>query len=165
MIRFTQIIRMAVSSLILLTVVFLLIPAVSHGVNITVNSTVDPGDGTCDMVECTLREAVVQANMVAGPDVITFQAGLMGTIVLTGTDIAIQDDLTITGPGADMITVSGGNTLRVFNIHYNSFVCGNVMISGLKFIDGSAVAFQTGDGTNYPQQINTDPQLINNLST
>jgi CSLREA domain-containing protein len=159
MIRFTQIIRMAVSSLILLTVVFLLIPAVSHGVNITVNSTVDPGDGTCDMAECTLREAVVQANMVAGPDVITFQAGLMGTIVLTG------NDLTITGPGADMITVSGGNTLRVFNIHYNSFVCGNVMISGLKFIDGSAVAFQTGDGTNYPQQINTDPQLINNLST
>jgi len=28
----------------------------------TVNSTADPGDGTCDGTECTLREAIAAAN-------------------------------------------------------------------------------------------------------
>jgi CSLREA domain-containing protein len=39
---------------------------------ITVNSTADPGDGTCDGTECTLREAITVANANAGTDTIDF---------------------------------------------------------------------------------------------
>ncbi|MBP8298435.1 MAG: CSLREA domain-containing protein, partial [Burkholderiales bacterium] len=41
-------------------------------VSLVVNTTVDPGDGTCDSGECTLREAITAANGAAGPDVIEF---------------------------------------------------------------------------------------------
>src|SRR6266850_2584906 len=47
-----------------------------------VNSLNDPGDGTCDTTECTLREAINTANANAGPDVIDFS--ITGTINLSG---------------------------------------------------------------------------------
>ncbi|MGB5933399.1 MAG: CSLREA domain-containing protein [Anaerolineae bacterium] len=34
-----------------------------------VNSTADPGDGTCDATECTLREAIDAANAIPGSDI------------------------------------------------------------------------------------------------
>jgi CSLREA domain-containing protein len=38
----------------------------------TVNSTNDPGDGTCNATECTLREAINAANAAKGSDTIAF---------------------------------------------------------------------------------------------
>ncbi|MCO5195876.1 MAG: CSLREA domain-containing protein, partial [Anaerolineae bacterium] len=46
----------------------LLIPIV----DITVNSIGDPGNGICDVVECTLREAITTANANPGKDLIAF---------------------------------------------------------------------------------------------
>jgi CSLREA domain-containing protein len=40
--------------------------------SLVVNTTVDPGDGTCDLSECTLREAIAEANLMPDPDVIEF---------------------------------------------------------------------------------------------
>ena len=37
-----------------------------------VNSTADPGDGVCDAVECTFREAIAAANDNPGQDTIQF---------------------------------------------------------------------------------------------
>ncbi|HWS26324.1 MAG TPA: hypothetical protein VN259_07060, partial [Xanthomonadales bacterium] len=37
-----------------------------------VNSTADPGDGICDLSECTLRDALIAANLLPDPDVIEF---------------------------------------------------------------------------------------------
>lgn len=39
---------------------------------VTVNSTTDPGTGTCDATECTLREAIAAAATHAGTDTIAF---------------------------------------------------------------------------------------------
>src|SRR5437870_998206 len=58
----------------------------------------------------SLRDAITQANTHGGADTITFQPGLTGTIALTSGELDITDDLTITGPGADKLTVSGNNT-------------------------------------------------------
>jgi CSLREA domain-containing protein len=38
----------------------------------TVNSTADPGDGTCDAAECTLREAILEAAANPVTDTIAF---------------------------------------------------------------------------------------------
>lgn len=37
-----------------------------------VNSVADPGDGTCNTTECTLREAIEAANASSGLDLIAF---------------------------------------------------------------------------------------------
>jgi len=68
-----------------------------------VSVTTDTGVGS-------LRDAVSQANANAGPDTITFAPGLSGLIRLTSGALPITangEDLTITGPGRDVITVSG----------------------------------------------------------
>lgn len=101
-----------------------------------VNSTNDPGDGTCDVTECTLREAITAANATADDDIINFDASLAGqTITLNGTDLDIDDNgtLTINGLGADQLSVSGNNTSRVFLINSGA----NVTINGITVTGGN----------------------------
>src|SRR6185436_3029322 len=93
-------------------------PAVAQADTFTVNSLADPGTGTCDAAECTLREAVEAANSNSGADVVTFEAGLTGQINLGDGDGYIafsgDGDIDIQGPGADQITVSGNDADQVF---------------------------------------------------
>ncbi|MCI0492873.1 MAG: hypothetical protein L0Z07_08045, partial [Planctomycetes bacterium] len=97
----------------------------------------------------TLRQAIFDANAALGADDIAFQAGLTGTILLTKGELAITEALTITGPGAAMLTVdASGNDptplvddglgSRIFNI--NDGVAGDspVTISGLTITGGDA---------------------------
>lgn len=58
----------------------------------------------------SLVAAIAAANMTFGPDLIVFNvpAGqLPGTIDVSGQSLTVTDDLTIQGPGADLVTVSG----------------------------------------------------------
>ena len=81
-----------------------------------VNSLADPGDGTCDVANCTLREAITAANTNAGiTDTITFSAN--GTITL-GADLPpISDNVNITGPGTTNLIIDGANSYRPFAIN------------------------------------------------
>jgi hypothetical protein len=58
----------------------------------------------------SLRQAILDANANPDADVIRFAPGLLGTIVLTGGQLDITEDLTIDGPGANRLTVSGSST-------------------------------------------------------
>ena len=73
-------------------------PAGAATFNVT--TTADAGAGS-------LRQAILDANAAAGPDTITFQAGL-GTIGITGGHMLVTDDLTITDPEADVTIDAGG---------------------------------------------------------
>src|SRR5262245_44753182 len=64
----------------------------------------------------SLRDAVMAANTSPGADVIDFAPGLSGAIALTSGQLSITDDLTIDGPGADRLAVSGSDASRVFRI-------------------------------------------------
>src|SRR6516162_6075218 len=57
----------------------------------------------------SLRDAI--ATTPAGGTV-AFQPGLTGTIPLTTGELAVNKDLTIEGPGADVIRVSGNHASR-----------------------------------------------------
>jgi hypothetical protein len=61
----------------------------------------------------SLRDAIATT-----PDggTVDFQPGLQGTIFLTTDELLIAKNLTIQGPGRDVLTVSGNNAHRVFNI-------------------------------------------------
>ncbi len=100
----------------------------------TVNATDDTVDGTCDEDHCSLREAV---NYSSPNDTIEFDLTLPATITLGGSDILIDKNLTIVGPGADQLAISGANLSRVL-----SFPDANddfsVTVSGLTIKEGYA---------------------------
>ena len=98
----------------------------------TVTNTLDHTVGPCD-VECTLRDAITAAQ--AG-DVIQFAPSVTGTITLTAGQLSIDRNLTITGPGARVLAVSGNSTSRVFLVRRNI----TAAISGLTIRGGSAEA-------------------------
>lgn len=101
-----------------------------------VNSLADPGDGVCDDSECTLREAVA----FAGPGAtIIFMPGLTAggpaTIGLTAGQLGISKNLTIQGPGADLLTVTRNSETR-FRIFET--LGSTVTIAGLAITNGSS---------------------------
>lgn len=73
-----------------------------------VNSTADPGTGTCDVTECTLREAIAASNVdSAEADLIPLN--VTGTINMTGAgQLFVETPTTITGPGANLLTIRRG---------------------------------------------------------
>ena len=83
----------------------------------------------------SLRQAITNANGAGTAAVVDFQSELTGTITLTTGEIAISNSVTINGPGSDVITVSGGGTSRIFDVHNgsNSYT---VNISGLTLRNG-----------------------------
>ena len=79
---------------------------------VTVDTPLDVVDFTDGVT--SLREAVFATNVVGGPDTIEFADALTAdgpaTIVLTQGEIAISDDLTITGPGAGLLTIDASGS-------------------------------------------------------
>ena len=65
---------------------------------------------------------------------ITFAKHLHGTITLTSGELLITNSVTIDGPGADRLSVSGSDASRVFEIATGL----DVAISGLTITDGFA---------------------------
>ncbi len=82
----------------------------------------------------SLRWAVGQANANPNADLIRFAGGLQGTITL-GSELSVTQDVTLDGPGAAQITLSGGGTTRVFNISGSST---DVTIADLTIANGRA---------------------------
>ena len=83
----------------------------------------------------SLRDAVSHANTNPGADTITFAA--WGTISLSSGELAITDSVTIIGPGADKLAVSGGNTAtRIFLIDNSNASLIDVAINNLTIRDG-----------------------------
>jgi len=82
-----------------------------------------------------LRQAIIDANSNPGFDTITFEPGVTGTIVLSEALPAIVDSLTIAGPGANMLSISGENAYPVFLITHGT----NVTITEVTVRDGNAV--------------------------
>jgi hypothetical protein len=81
-------------------------------------------------------------NAINDGDIITF--GVTGTITLTSALPDIIHGIRITGPGADLLTVSGNHMTRVFNIA----VAVPVVISGLTIADGQLGLGVNGAGIN-----------------
>jgi hypothetical protein len=90
----------------------------------------------------SLRDAI--ATTPAGGTV-DFQSDLRGTIPLTTGELAIGKDLTIAGPGSDVITVSGNHQSRVFDI---TTARNTVTISALTIAGGFAAATYGGAISN-----------------
>src|SRR5712691_4628549 len=101
--------------LALLCVPLLADPRPAHASTVTVNSASDGGPGNCTST-CTLRDAIAVA--IPG-DTITFDPAVFSvpqTIALAGSTLTIAKDLTIAGPGPNLVTVDGANAFTVFTV-------------------------------------------------
>lgn len=107
-------------------VVFLALPAAAEAVT-TVTNTSDSGAGS-------LRAALATAP---SGDTIEFAPGVSGTISLTSGVLSITQSVTIAGPGAGTLTISGNHNTTVFDIA-PSLANQDVTISGLTIANGSA---------------------------
>ena len=94
-----------------------------------VTNTKDTGPGT-------LRQALADADLAPGADVIRFQ-GVTGTITLA-SQLNVQSDVNIQGPGSDVLSVSGGGKSRVFGVGPSDGGSTTVTISGLTITGGVA---------------------------
>jgi uncharacterized repeat protein (TIGR01451 family)/CSLREA domain-containing protein len=117
---------------------------VVRAAGITVNSTADTV--TANDGQCTLREAIANANSDSdttngdcasgsGPDTLSFDPSVTGTILLTA-ELLITSDITINGPGAANLAISGNDSVRVIS------TTNTLILDGLTIRDGLA----SGDG-------------------
>lgn len=144
-----------VFSAAVLSVLFLVLVPLRADAQV-VTSTANSGTGS-------LRDTIAAA---APGSVITFAPALTAggpvTITLTTGQLNIAKGLTINGPGAGLLTISGNNTSRVFNI-----TAGDFALSGLTIADawtsnpfGGSVSFNgTGSLTI------TECRIVNNVVT
>jgi CSLREA domain-containing protein len=97
----------------------------------TTPCTDDPGD-------CTLREAVQEANDNGEDDTITFASIVTGTIELDSSNnpIRVRDTVSIQGPGAGTLAVSGGDDSQIFYSYAFPSDDDEFAISGLTLRDG-----------------------------
>jgi hypothetical protein len=75
---------------------------------LTVMNLNDSGSGS-------LRAAIIAANAHSG-DTIQFANGLHGTLTLTSGELPIIANVTINGPGANKLSISGNHASRIFEI-------------------------------------------------
>src|SRR5206468_8200181 len=80
----------------------------------TVTNAADSGPGS-------LRDALTRANTLPGTvDTILFDPAFFAaprTITLTSGELPVTDSVTIFGPGAALLTITGGVNSRLFNVN------------------------------------------------
>jgi hypothetical protein len=103
----------------------------------TVLNGLDDGDGS-------LRAAIAAANDETsnpGHDDINFDSGVTAVSLTTG-QLTISSDVSITGPGANLLSISGGGLSRVFAIDPGA----SAELSGLTISGGNAGTTGNGGG-------------------
>lgn len=104
----------------------------ANAATFTVTTLSDTGAGS-------LRDAIDQANRNSGTDTVNFAAGVNGSIVLASGVIEVFDSLTLNGPGAARLSLSGNQASRILRIHRAARAPEilDVSIAGLSFVNGS----------------------------
>jgi hypothetical protein len=88
----------------------------------------------------SLRAQIGQAN---NGDTVNFQSGLTGTITLTSGELQVRHNITVAGPGATVITVSGNNASRVFHDIATATLNG-LTVTGGRLADGAGIMVDAG---------------------
>lgn len=106
---------------------------------ITVNTLADENNGVGNG-DISLRDALAAANP---GDTIQFDELLFedgpATIILTHNQLVVNKSLTITGRGADLLTIDANGASRVFNIDDGTSGFATVTISGLTITGGKVL--------------------------
>jgi len=126
-------------------------PQAANAAVITVNSQ---NDTIADDGQCTLREAIINANDNAqthddcdggaNPDTIIF--AVASPITLSGTSIDITDSLLIDGPGEANLTIDAADASRIFTISDGTGTVLDVAIQDLTLTNGDSSSESNANG-------------------
>ena len=100
----------------------------------------------------SLRAAIAYADSLTGPQTINFDPSVFGktsqTIALTYGQLTLSDPtgVTITGPGASLLAVSGNNASRVMEIQGGPAAISGLTVTGGKLASGSNGGGLLNDG-------------------
>ncbi len=117
----------------------------AYAATIFVNSLDDPGGGICNKDNCTLREAIDDANDSPGADTIRFSVS--GTITLTSSlpgILMVGGGLTIDGSG-QTIHINGNDNYRVLSTQSHA----NLTLKNLIIEEGYTTVYGSGGGGVY----------------
>jgi CSLREA domain-containing protein len=132
----------------------LLIAAIGQATAATfvVTTSADSNDGACTVSLCSLRDAIIAANVSGGADIITLPAGTY-TLTIAGQnedaaatgDLDVTGSVTINGAGAATTIIDGGAIDRVFHVLSGTAVINNVTIrNGLAASGGGGGILNAG---------------------
>ena len=138
---------------------------------ITVNSNSDEANSADGL--CTLREAIAAANTDTASGVSAGECGagsnsgsdtisltsVTGTITLGSALPTITSEMTFNGPGLSQLTISGNNTVRVFNITLGT---GLVSFSGLTIANGRVMDVGGGIFNQNGANVNVSDSTVSN---
>ncbi len=152
----------------LLLLLLLLAQTASAATFVVTKETDD--NGPCTPDDCALREAILAANVVPGPDVVeipagTYQLSLTGPPENSGTtgDLDIIDELELRGESTRTVTVIGNGVERVLHV---GGVRGTVELSGMTVTGGNEPDFGGGVHVAGPDTIILrDLAITGNTST
>lgn len=156
--------------------IFLFIFSVStaSAANFTIDSVADfsdvnPGNGICADAggNCTLRAAFQEANVLPSNDTIDFSSALITnnqTIVLLFDNILVSSNITLTWNGnpSRVLTISGNDESRIFDVTAGTFNLDNVQLrngrtlndaNGTFFGNGGAVRLAAGTTVNITNSV------------
>lgn len=132
---------------------FALLTNATFAATFTVNDSGDAsdasaGNGTCATAGsvCTLRAALVEANALAGPDTIVFDAN--ARTLTPGSTLTVDSNLTLdgNGAGATAITIDGNN--GAFDLITVTANADSATIHGLYLINGGQHGINIASGAD-----------------
>src|SRR5215211_1490719 len=101
-------------------------PAHNRAATLVVYSSNDAGPGT-------LRQAIQDNNALGGGNAVVFSNIVTSPITLLSGGRLVTRDVTIVGPGQQLLTVSANSASRIFHLTNKA----NVAISGLTIANGA----------------------------
>ena len=110
------------------------------GAPINVTKTADTNDGECTSQDCSLREAVIEANERAGKNKIVVPAGIY-LMTFTGDDslgqLIISDDVIIEGAGSGSTIIDGNGQISSNGLFYISDASADISNLTIRNTDAS----------------------------
>ena len=132
-------------------------PAVAGSTDLLVTKTADTNDSSCDLNDCSLREAIIEAN-TDGADAIDVPAGTYKLTIKGGNedsaatgDLDMRSGVIIRGDGARDTIIDGNGIDRVFHMPVNPPNPFTLSIFGMKITGGTGVS-EPGGGIFHDAQ-------------
>lgn len=111
---------------------------VSHAEVYTVTNNSNIGDGS-------LRDAIVDANALAGQDTIYFDPAVNGSAIVLSSVINITDSLIVIGNGASNTIINGGDAVQILDVSTSNV---DLRLDSLTIQNGIDVpVYYNGNGT------------------